>query len=175
MNWLRLARKIDAFNEAIGKSVAFLTLFMVLLTFIITILRYVFRIGFISLQEAVIYMHSMVFLLVAASALKNNIHVRVDIFYTNFSQQKKALLNILGTIFILFPTMFFCLIISWKYVIFSWKYLEGSSEAGGIDLVYLLKTLLLIMPSLLIIQGISEIIKNYLFYKEKISEKELVK
>lgn len=165
MSLLNLSRKIDKFNDIIGQSSAFLTVFMVLTTFIITILRYVFKIGYISMQEAVIYMHAISFLLPTAIALRKNYHVRVDIFYSGLNPQKKALVDMLCHIFILLPVVIFCFYISWEYVSFSWQYFEGSREAGGLGGVFLIKTLLLVMPVLLFFQGISEIIKNYMIYK----------
>lgn len=172
MKYLNVSKKIDRLNDSVGKGVSYLVLIMVLLTCLIAILRYVFKIGFISMQDAVIYMHSAAFLLPAAVALRLGYHVRVDIFYASLTPQKKALINGLGAVFILIPVMIFCFAISWNYVAFSWKHLEGARDTGGIEAVFLLKTLLLIMPTLMILQGISEAIKSYYIYTNQLEPEE---
>ncbi len=136
-----------------GKSIAWLTLVMVLLIFVIVVLRYGFNLGWIWLQESVTYLHVSVFTIVTAWALQQDGHVRVDIFYAEMSVKKRALVDLLGTLFFLVPFCLFILIVAWPYVTSSWKLLEGSREAGGLPLVFLLKTLILIMPALLLGQA----------------------
>ena len=153
---------LDAFSEWTGRSIAWLTLLMVLVTFIVVVMRYVFNIGNIQLQESVIYMHSFVFLLGAGYTLKHDGHVRVDIFYRPMGEKGKAVINILGTLLLLLPVSIFILWISWEYVMFSWDTLEGSQEAGGIEALYILKTSLIAMPVLMILQGIAELLRNLL-------------
>ena len=81
-------------------------------------------------------------------------HVRVDIFYTDMPNKKRALINLLGTALFLIPFCLFVLIISWPYVANSWQLLESSREAGGLPLVFVLKSLILILPALLLGQGV---------------------
>lgn len=138
---------------AIGKAVAWLTLAMVLLTFIIVLLRYGFSLGWIWLQESVTYLHATVFLLAAAWTLQDDGHVRVDIFYRDGSPSHKAWVNLVGTALLLIPFCLFLVIIGWEYVAASWRLFEGSREAGGMPLVYLLKSLILIFPVLLLAQS----------------------
>jgi len=126
---------------------------MVLLIFVIVVLRYGFNLGWIWLQESVTYLHVSVFTIVTAWALQQDGHVRVDIFYAEMSVKKRALVDLLGTLFFLVPFCLFILIVAWPYVTSSWKLLEGSREAGGLPLVFLLKTLILIMPALLLGQA----------------------
>jgi len=101
----------------------------------------------------------------AAYTLKHDGHVRVDVFYQHYSERKKALINLLGTLLLLLPTCLFILIICWPYVLDSWAIYERSIEGNGLPWVYLLKTLLLIQPSLLIVQGVAEALKNLLILK----------
>lgn len=133
---------------------------MVLVTFLIVVLRKVNNIGWISMQESVVFMHALVFLLGTAYTLKQEGHVRVDIFYRNLSTVGKAWVDCLGALFILIPVSVFIFWYSFDYVTGSWALKEGSREAGGLPGVYLLKTTLLIMPSLLILQGITQILKS---------------
>jgi TRAP-type mannitol/chloroaromatic compound transport system permease small subunit len=138
----------------IGKSVAWLTLAMVLLTFVIVVLRYGFNLGWIWLQESVTYLHAMVFMLAAAWAWQTDDHVRVDIFYRERSPRQKAVVNLVGTLIFLVPFCVFLLFISWDYVAVSWSGQEGSREAGGLALVYLQKSLILALPVLLLLQAV---------------------
>ena len=136
-----------------GRSIAWLTVVMVLLTFTIVILRYGFNLGWIWLQESVSYLHVAVFTVVAAWTLQQDGHVRVDIFYADMPPKKRALVDLGGTLLFLVPFCIFMLVISWPYVSSSWKLLESSREAGGLPLVFLLKTLILVMPTLLLGQA----------------------
>ena len=86
MNKLQsLAALIDALNNAIGRSTAWLALAMVLVQFSVVVMRYVFGIGSIMMQEAIVYMHGVLFMMAAADTLLQNEHVRVDIFYARAS------------------------------------------------------------------------------------------
>ena len=141
-----------------GKGAAWLTLAMVLLTFTIVILRYGFNLGWIWLQESLTYLHVTVFMVVTAWALQDEGHVRVDIFYTRMSPRKRALVDLLGTLLFLVPFCIYILVTAWPYVSNSWALLEGSREAGGLPLVYLLKSLILIMPALMLGQALDNTI-----------------
>jgi TRAP-type mannitol/chloroaromatic compound transport system permease small subunit len=147
--------KIDALNERVGHFISWFVLAMVLVTFLVVVLRRIFNFGDIAMQESVTYMHAFVFMLAGAYTLKHNEHVRVDIFYQNMSPRNKAKVDLFGTLFLLLPFAAFIIWISFGYVSNSWKLLEGSREAGGLPLVYILKTLIPLMAVLLFLQGIS--------------------
>ncbi len=153
---------INAVNEWVGKTISWLTLFMVVTTFIIVVLRYIFDIGWIAMQESVTYMHAIVFMLGAAYTLKHNAHVRVDIIYQRCSRQTQAWIDCLGTLFLLMPVMGFILWSSWDYVSDSWSIQEGSRNSGGLPAVFLLKTSILLMAALLIMQSIAVFLQSLL-------------
>jgi TRAP-type mannitol/chloroaromatic compound transport system permease small subunit len=156
MNNLRnLANLIDAFNEFIGKSVSWLALIMVLVQMCIVVMRYVFGVGSIFLQETIVYMHGTLFMLAAGYTLLHNDHVRVDIFYRTASPKKKALVDLVGVFVFLAPVMILIVVVSWRYIAQSWSIFEGSTETSGIQGVYLLKTVILIFVALFSLQGIS--------------------
>ena len=138
-----------------GHAVSWLTLAMVVLTFTIVVLRYGLNHGRIWLQESVTYLHAMVFMIAAAWAFQADEHVRVDIFYRDRSPRYKAWVNLLGILVLLLPFSLFLLIIGWDYVFASWSAMETSREAGGLPLVYLLKSLILVLPALLLVQSYS--------------------
>ena len=137
----------------LGRGVSWLTLAMVVLTFTIVVLRYGFNEGWIWLQESVVYLHAMVFMVAAAWAFQTDDHVRVDIFYRDRSGRYKNWIDLAGTLLFLVPLSLFLLFIGWDYVTASWATTEGSREAGGLPLVFLLKSLILVLPSLLLLQA----------------------
>ncbi|WP_457675599.1 TRAP transporter small permease subunit [Thiolapillus sp.] len=150
-----MIRKLEAIAEFTGRLVAWATLLMVLVTFAVVVLRYAFNTGWIAMQESITYLHALVFMLGTAYTLKHDGHVRVDIFYQKFGEKGRAWINLLGTALLLYPLMIFILWISWDYVSESWKVMEGSREAGGLPGVFLLKTLLLLMPVAMMLQGLA--------------------
>lgn len=157
---LAVARVIDAVNARFGQACAWLTMFLVLGTAVVVVLRYGFGIGATALQEAVLYAHALVFMGAAAWVLQRNGHVRVDIFYQRLSPRHQALVEILGTLLFLLPVCLFLGWASWDYVSNSWSTLEGSSESGGLKFVYLQKSIILVLVVCLALQGISELIKG---------------
>lgn len=159
--------RLESINHKTGSAVAWLTLLMVLVTFLVVVLRYVFDFGSIALQESIIYMHACVFLLGAAYTLQKNAHVRVDIFYQKLSAANQAWVELFGTLFFLTPTMLFIFIISWEYVSESWAVSEGSREAGGLPGVYLLKTTILLMAALMLLQGLANVLRAVQTIKTK--------
>ena len=140
-----------------GRVVSWLTLIMVILTFSIVVMRYGFNQGWISLQESVTYMHAAVFMIAAAWAFQADEHVRVDIFYRGKSARHKAWVNLIGTIIFLVPFCVFMLAVGWEYVASSWSAMETSREAGGLPFVYVLKSLILLMPLLLLMQSFATV------------------
>jgi len=155
-----LFNNIERFIDWSGRAVSWLTLLMVIVTFIVVVLRYVFDVGWIALQESITYMHAMVFLIGASWAVQQEAHVRVDIFYSRFSSKTKAWIDMLGSLLLLLPVMVFIGWISWEYVIDSWDVLEGSREAGGLPAVFLLKTLILVLAGLLILQALVQVVRS---------------
>ena len=163
MNVLRACvHYIDIFTDRCGRLLAWLVLAMALLTTVVVVLRYGFNTGSIMAQEAVTYMHGCLFMLGAAYALKSGAHVRVDIFYRNFSERGRAWVNSLGGIVFLMPLCAFIGVSSWSYVTESWAILETSPEPGGIPAVFLLKSLLPLMAVNLFLQGLAETLRSTL-------------
>lgn len=138
----------------VGHAVAWLTLAMVLVTFTMVALRYGFSMGWVWLQESVSYLHATVFMLAIAWALQVDAHVRVDIFYRDAGPRRQALVNLAGTVLFLAPFCIFLILVGWDYVAASWSMREGSREAGGLPWVYLLKSLIIAMPVLLLLQAL---------------------
>ena len=100
---LRLA--IDGLNDRIGRFVAWFALAMVLIQTAVVLQRYVFGINFIWLQESVMYLHGLLFLLASGYTLLHNGHVRVDVFYREAGLVPKALVDLIGCYVFLFQSM----------------------------------------------------------------------
>ncbi|MCV6606398.1 MAG: TRAP transporter small permease subunit [Porticoccaceae bacterium] len=163
----RLSATIGVFSDWSGRALSWLTLAMALLTTTVVVMRYVLEINSIALQESVTYLHATVFLLGAAFTLKRGGHVRVDVFYRRLGPRQQALIDALGGLLLLLPV---CAVIFWlclDYVAASWRVLEVSTEPGGLPFVYLLKSLLLVMPITLALQGLADIVANTLFFLGK--------
>lgn len=158
----KIAGLLDGIAESTGRAVSWLTLAMVLVTLAVVVLRYLFDIGSIALQESVTYLHAVVFMLGAAYTLKHDGHVRVDIFYAQRTPRMRAWINLAGTVLLLMPVCIFIFASSLDYVTASWSIHEGSREAGGIDGVYLLKTVIPLMACLLFLQGCAVALRSLL-------------
>lgn len=154
---MRVASRIDAFSTATGNAVAWLTLLMVLVTAIVVVLRYAFDISLVWMQESVTWMHGAVFMLGASYALRRDDHVRVDIFYRDLGPRGRGWVDCLGIILFLAPMCIFLFYSSYEYVTSSWAIHETSRDAGGLPypFVPLLKSILLVMPVMVLLQGIS--------------------
>lgn len=158
----RIVTIIDAFNRVTGNAVAWLTLAMVLVTSLVVAMRYLLEFGVIWLQESVTWMHGLVFMLGAAYTLQRDEHVRVDIFYRNMSEKRRALVDALGVLLFVFPLCGFMLYESFAYVVASWSIREVSVNAGGLPypFVPLVKSALLAMPVAVALQGLAMLLAS---------------
>jgi len=157
----RIVHLIDAFNNRIGRSVAWVALLMVVVQFVIVVQRYVFGIGSIWMQESIVYMHGLLFMLAAGYTLLHNAHVRVDIFYRQASPRRKAMTDLFGTVFFLLPMCISIVWLAWPYVSNSWAIFEGSKETSGIHGVFILKSIIIIFAVLVALQGISLAVHSF--------------
>lgn len=156
----RFSQAVDVVNDVTGKLIAWLTLVMVLATCAVVIARYFFGVGSIGLQESVMYLHGIVFMFGIAFTLKEQGHVRVDVLNEKLSERTRTLIDLAGHILFLVPLAVFIIYMSYDYVLLSWSVKETSNQPGGLPFVYWLKTIIPIMGGLLLLQGLSEIIKS---------------
>jgi TRAP-type mannitol/chloroaromatic compound transport system permease small subunit len=167
---LRIALAVDAINDWIGRTLSWLTLGMVLVTFVVVLMRYVFGLGSTIMQESVVYMHAIVFMVCAGYALVYNAHVRCDIFYGAASLRARAIIDLIGTFIFLIPTCVLIFWVAWPYAAASWAVLEGSPEGRmGIPAVFVLKSLIVVFAGLLALQSISLILQSALLLARVIS------
>jgi len=157
-----LSDKLAQFTELTGKLVSWLVLAMVLLVSYDVAMRYFFLSGSVALQEMEWHLFSLIFLVGAAYTLKHDDHVRLDIFYESkfMNDERRAWVNLLGSLFLLIP---FCILIittAWPFVYQSYIHLEGSPDPGGLPYRWILKASIPLGFTLLLLQGISDIVKN---------------
>jgi len=164
-----LSKFLDAFSIRVGHAVSWLTLLMVIVTFVIVVLRYVFGTGLIWLQESLTWMHAAVFMLGAAYTLQQEEHVRVDIFYRKMSDKRRAWVNLLGVLIFVFPMCAFFVYESIDYVAASWTIREVSRNSGGLPYPFLplLKSVLMIMPITVALQGLSMALRATAIIRER--------
>lgn len=162
--WLRWARRLDRFSDWSGRMLYWLTLAMVGVGAFNAIARYLDKFTGLGLSsnmwiELQWYLFSLVFLLGAAYTLKEDAHVRVDVFYSWLSRRGKAWINLLGTLLFLLP---FCGVVLWMSIPFvtnSWAILEGSPDPGGLPR-YPIKTVIPLALLLVMLQGVSIMIRE---------------
>lgn len=155
----KLADALDALNRGVANLVRWLALFMVLVQFTIVVGRYAFGVNSIAAQESVLYMHATLFMLGAGYTLLVDKHVRVDVFYAKASPQTQRRIDIFGHLFLLLPSMTALLYWSWPSVRNSWKILEGPLSVGGIEAVFLMKSLIPAFCILVMLQSLSLLIR----------------
>lgn len=172
--WLRLARGIDRMNEWIGRVTSWSILLMVLLGAYNACVRHLGRrLGVTLSSNAYIelqwYLFSLVFLLGAAYTLAHNAHVRVDVFYAKLSVRRRAWVNLCGTVLFLLPFALLMLLLAWPSVLDSWAVREVSPDPGGLPR-YPLKAAVLLAFSLLLLQGLAEILKSVAILRGSLTE-----
>jgi TRAP-type mannitol/chloroaromatic compound transport system permease small subunit len=158
----RLSRGVDGLSRTIGKITAWLAILMVLVQFGVVMLRYVYGLSFVWMQESVMYMHALLFMVSASYTLLMDGHVRVDVFYREAGRRKQARVDLLGSIFFLIPFSALILYVSWGYVANSWAVFEGSKETSGIQGIFLLKSVILVFAALMILQALSTVARSLL-------------
>lgn len=156
---LGLADAIDGMNRAVAAGVRWLALLMVLVQFCIVIGRYVFGVNSIAAQESVLYMHATLFMLGAGFTLLVDKHVRVDVIYARVSDKARRRIDLFGHLFLLMPSMTALLYWSWPSVRNSWRILEGPISVGGIEAVFLLKSLIPAFCILILLQSLALVLR----------------
>lgn len=164
---LAVSKGIDSVTTVVGKVAWWMTLVMIAFGVLNVVTRYVGRSLGISLggTQYIVYQtyaYDFIFLMAAAYVFRRDAHVRVDIVFSSLSRRGKAIVDIIGLLFFLFPFSYMGLYFAQRYVGTSWRQMEVNLNAGGVP-VYPVKTLILIAFGLLIVQGVSESIKNVAF------------
>ena len=158
----QISNKLDQFSELTGILVSWLVLAMVLLVSYDVAMRYFFLSGSVALQEMEWHLFSLIFLIGAAYTLKHDDHVRLDLFYKSkfMNDERRAWVNLLGSLFLLLPFCILIIVTAWPFVYQSYIHLEGSPDPGGLSYRWLLKASIPLGFAFLLLQGISDVVKN---------------
>ena len=151
---------IDNLVEFFGKISAVLVLALSLLVVYDALSRYLFHEGSVALQELEWHIFDVVFLVGLSYALKSDEHVRVDIFYSKFSDKTKAVINIISLLFLIIPFSFIVIYTSSNFVYLSFLQDEISSDPGGLKYRYIIKGFIAFGFVLLGLQAMSEVVKS---------------
>ncbi len=162
--FLLLSHGIDRINEAIGRFVGWLTLAMVLIGAYNAVVRYLG--GYLGRNlssnaylELQWYLFSLVFLFGASHTFRRDAHVRVDLLYGRLGERGRAWIDLVGTLVLMLPFTLFALWVSWPSVRNSWAVREVSPDPGGLAR-YPIKSVILIAFALLVMQGVSQAIRQ---------------
>lgn len=158
----KIVKGLNSINEKVGRAVAWLTFLMVLLFVYDVMMRYLFNTTAVWIGEMEWHLFSLVFLLSGGYALKNDKHVRVDVFYQKFSERKKAWVNLIGGLLFLLPWCYFVITTSYLYASVSFMQMEGSANPGGLPYRFLIKGSILVGFVFLFLQGISTVVESLL-------------
>jgi TRAP-type mannitol/chloroaromatic compound transport system permease small subunit len=157
-----IADGIDAVNTAIGRLLVLLLPLVVLIASTVVVLRYVFAVGFPWLAESYIWLNGLIMVIGAGYVLKIDKHVRVDVFYKIFPERAKAVVNILGVLLLLWPSLYVLYEFALPFVLRSWRMHEISPTSDGLPAMYLLKSGVLAFCLLCALQGLALLLRSVL-------------
>jgi len=160
----RISAAIDRLNDRIGSAIQWLALVMVVIGAFNAIARYADQYTGMSLSSNAYldlqwYFFSLIFLMGAAYGLNHDYHVRVDVMYARLSRRARAWIDLTGSVLFLVPFAVLMFWISWGWVVRSWTILETSADPGGLPR-YPIKSVVLVSFLLLLLQALSQIVKN---------------
>ena len=158
----KISAVLSGLNEQVGRAVSWLTTLLVLLFVYDVFMRYLFNSTAVWIGELEWHLFALVFLLAGGYAFKNDRHVRVDLFYQNFSPKKKAWINLLGGLLFLLPWSLVIIFNSYDYAWNSFMQGEGSPNPGGLPYRFFIKGSILVGFAFLFLQGIASVIDSIL-------------
>jgi TRAP-type mannitol/chloroaromatic compound transport system permease small subunit len=156
---------LDKTIKYLGNFTAFILALLIFLIVYDATVRYIFSSGSIALQELEWHLFDVVILFGIAYALKENAHVRVDIFYASYSEKNKALINIVSSVFFILPFSFLIIYIGIDFVSMSFLQNEGSSNPGGLEYRFIVKSLLPISFVFLSLQAMRDAKENFKLWR----------
>ena len=156
-----IVRLIDGLNDKVGHFIAWLTTLLVVVVCYDVFTRYFLRSSSVAVQELEWHIFAVIFLLGAAYTLKQDGHVRVDVFYCRLPPRGKALIDLFGGLIFLIP---FALVVIWAsqgFINMSWSVQETSPDPGGLPYRYLLKAMIPAGFVLVLLQGIAQSLRAF--------------
>lgn len=161
----KISQGIENITTFFARVAAFLIIILSIMIVYEAINRYFFQNGSVMIQELQWHLFDIIFLLGLSYTLQQDKHVRVDIFYAHFSTKTKAIVNIIGILFLILPLTIIILQTTYPFVEMSYNQNEISSDPGGLCCRYAIKAAILFGFILLGLQSLSEIYKNIITIK----------
>ncbi|MEK7820804.1 MAG: TRAP transporter small permease subunit [Pseudomonadota bacterium] len=149
------ARAVDALNDHLGRITAWLLAPMALVAFSVVVLRYAFEVGYPWLSETFVWLNGAIVMLSAAYVLKEDKHVRVDLFYRTLGPRGRAWIDLVGVWLLLMPMVGTLAWLSWPIVQRSWRIAERSPTPDGLTFLYLVKATVIAFCVLTALQGLA--------------------
>jgi TRAP-type mannitol/chloroaromatic compound transport system permease small subunit len=156
---------VESINKKLGTITSWLTLILVLIITYDVIVRYIFDSSSVALQELEWHLFAVIFLLAAGYTFLIDDHVRVDVFYTRYSERNKAITNLIGSLIFLIPFCIVGILSSLNFVEFSFRVKETSPDAGGLPARYILKSFIPLSLFILLLQGFAIVFRSILKLK----------
>ena len=156
-----LMKVLNSFSDKVGLISSFLILILIVLVSLSVILRYVFSIGFIWLQDLYIWIHAIFILLGISYTLKKDEHVRIDLLYRSWNKKTKNIINFVGILIFGVPLTYFLIKNGSDYFIRSYNLNESSKESGGLPYIFILKFFIFFLGLLIFLEIIRQIL-NFL-------------
>ena len=155
-------RAIHGINALLGRVLSYLPLFIVLICFTVVVMRYVFRIGSVPMQDLYIWLNGAMFMGIAGYALMKDSHVRVDIFYREARTRTKAIVDMIGSVCFVGPFLWTVAWWGWPYVARSWSLEESSPNMGGLPGLFILKSFILVFVAAVGLQALAMFLRGVL-------------
>ncbi len=156
-----LIKVLNSFSDKIGLISSFLILILIILVSLSVILRYVFSIGFVWLQDLYIWIHAIFILLGISYTLKKDEHVRIDLLYRSWSKKTKNIINFVGILIFGVPLTYFLIKNGSDYFIRSYNLNESSKESGGLPNIFILKFFIFFLGLLMFLEIIRQILNFF--------------
>lgn len=157
--------------RVVGQTGALFLPLLMITILINVIARYVFGIGSIEIEELQWHLNAVAVMSCLAWAYQRDAHVRVDALHARMSPRKKAIVELLGVLFLLLPFLWFVTGSAWQIFEYSWKLKEGSPMPSGLPARYLIKFVMAAGLSLLFVQGIATALKSILTLLQPLARK----
>lgn len=167
--FMKLARAIDRFNQAIAHAVGWALLAAVAICSGNALMRYSFNLSSNAWLEIQWYLFASMFMLASAYTLKRDEHVRIDVITSRFSRRTQVWIDLLGFILFLLPITLLILYYGTPYALLSLQSGEMSPNAGGL-IVWPAKLLVPLGFLLLMLQTLAEIIKRIAYLAGRIDD-----
>ncbi|WP_256078463.1 TRAP transporter small permease subunit [Massilia sp. YIM B04103] len=162
-----VSRAIDKLNDKIAAAVSWALLLAVIICTGNALIRYAFNASSNAWLEIQWYLFAAVFMLASSHTLRRDEHVRIDVIAGRFSKRTQVWIDLFGFVFFLMPISLIILYYGAPFAFESLRSGEMSSNAGGL-IVWPAKILVPLGFILLILQGLSEIIKRIAFLNGKL-------